>query len=66
MLTIKTDAGPKIPRWKIGLYIWRKNNEWRLRLFRPWRRTRMIEVQSADFLTTLYCLGIGAGWWKEL
>lgn len=53
-----------IPRWKIGLWIWRDEGEWRLRLYRPWRRHRMVEIQCKDFPWALYLLGGAAGWWK--
>lgn len=52
-------------RWKVGLYLWRDEGEWRFRLYRPWNRTKLIEVQSKDFLVALYILGISAEWWKD-
>lgn len=61
---IHTEGEP-IPKWKVGIYGWKKDGEWRLRLYRPWRKERLIEVQCAEFIWALYCLGIGAGWWKE-
>jgi hypothetical protein len=52
-------------RWKLGLYVWREDGAWRLRLFRPWKHERLIEVQCEKFLLALYLLGIAAGWWKD-
>ena len=54
-----------IPRWKVGPRIWRVNNEWRLRLYRPWRKKKFIEVQTEHLLLAIYILGIGADWWKD-
>jgi hypothetical protein len=54
-----------IARWKVGPRIWRVNNEWRLRIYRPWNRNRLIEVQTKSFLLAVYILGVGAGWWKD-
>lgn len=62
--TITESTAP--PRWKVGLYIWRVDKEWRIRLYRPWRRNRIIEIQSTDFIWALYILGIGAGWWEGI
>jgi hypothetical protein len=53
-----------VPKWKIGLWIWREEGEWRLRLYRPWKHERLIEVQSKHFPTALYVLGVGARWWE--
>ena len=61
-VTSETDP---IPRWKVGPRIWRVNNQWRIRLYRPWKVRKLIEVQSDHFLLSLYILGIGAGWWKN-
>lgn len=58
--------GTPIPRWKIGLYPWRKGGEWRLRLYRPWQKKRLIEVHSSDLLVSIYVMGVGAGWWKTI
>lgn len=53
-----------ISKWRFGLWIWRHEGKWRLRLYRPWRRD-FFEVESESFLLSLYILGVGAGWWKD-
>lgn len=65
MIKISTET-TTFHRWRHipGLHIWRKNHEWRLRLYRPWSHQPLIEAQCADFVTAWYVLGVGAGWWK--
>lgn len=58
------DNPKPIPKWKLGLWIWRVEDMWRLRLYRPWSKSPLVEVMSEEILWALYCLGIGARWWK--
>lgn len=66
MITIKESDIDPISRWHIGPRIWKINGEWRIKLYRPWNKSRFVEAQSENFLVTLYVLGVGAGWWKPI
>lgn len=52
----------EVPVWKIGLWPWRADGEWRLRLYRPWRSRYFIEVQSESLLAALRVLAVAIGW----
>lgn len=60
----QVESSNTISKWKIGLWVWRTEDKWRLRLYRTWRRD-FFEVESESFLLAFYILGIGAGWWKD-
>jgi hypothetical protein len=61
----KVSDGVAPPRWKVGLFVWKINGAWRLRLYRPWRKKKFVEIQSEKLLLALYILGIGADWWED-
>lgn len=64
-MTITEREHLAVSRWRVGPRVWRVGGEWRLRLYRPWHRRRLVEAQSKSFPLTLYTLGVGAGWWKS-
>jgi hypothetical protein len=62
-MSVKVTDTERPPRWKVGLYIWRVNQEWRVRLYRPWSKKPFIESQAKSLIVVIDVVGIGAGWW---
>jgi hypothetical protein len=63
---ITETEGQPLPKWKVGLRIWRTDGMWRLRFYQPWqKRVKFAQVESKNFLVALYMLGIALKWWEH-